>query len=189
MTEFNMKPSRDCIGEYISFSVFENKGQKALRLALFLSVGLIALIGVTLTVMTGQPLLLLITLAAVLTGIAYPLLTRFALKDSVNRLSESLEREEPVNAAVSEMNLLFLRNGLPAGILEWSEITEIHEGKTGFFLKTAKDTLLLLARDSVVSGTYDEAAQVMRGKKEKLAEKGEASPKEKEKANEGKKGE
>lgn len=179
MTEFNMTPSRDCIREYISFSVLNNKKQKTLRIALLVSIGLIALTGIVVAILLKQPLLLLMTAAAILLTAAIPLLTRFVLKDSADSLSESLKQQETVNTAVSEINLLFLKNGLPAGFLEWSEITEIREGKTGFFLKTAKNSLLLLAKDSVVSGTYDEAAQVLRGKQEKLAEQGKLQQKEK----------
>lgn len=179
MTEFNTTPSRDCIREYISFSALKTKKQRVLQIAMYVSIGLIALSGIVAAILLGQPFLLLMTATAILLAAAIPLLTRFVLKDSVDRLFESLKQQETVNAAVSEINLLFLKNGLPAGFFEWSEITEIREGKTGFFLKTAKNSLLLLAKDSVVSGTYDEAAQVLRGKKEKLAEQGKLQQKEK----------
>lgn len=179
MTEFNMTPSRDCIHEYISFSAFKNKKQKTLRIVLFGAVGLVGLVGIVIAILMGQPYLLLMTVAAILLDAVIPLLTRYVLKDSADRLAESLKQQETVNAAVSEMNLLFLKDGLPAGIVEWSDITEIREGKTGFFLKTAKDSLLLLAKGSVVSGTYDEAAQILRAKMEKLAEQDKLHQKEK----------
>ncbi|MCM1335744.1 MAG: hypothetical protein NC084_01615 [Bacteroides sp.] len=168
MTEFNMRPGSGCIEEYIARSIFRGRGQKTLKLALYLSLALIALAGITVAILLAQPIFLVIAGLAVIAGAAFPLVTRLILKDSAKQLAASLAEQEPMNAAVSDMNLLFIKGGIPAGILEWSEITEIDEGKTGFFLKTAKDSVVMLARESVVSGTFDEAAQVLRAKRESL---------------------
>lgn len=168
MTEFNMAPSRECVDEYLTHSIRDAKGQKALLYSLYAVLALIALLGIVTAVLIRQPLLVIISAIAVLTGAAYPFLIRLALKDSAKQLVESMKENSAVRAAVCEANLLFIRDGIPGGLLEWTDVSEITEGKTGFFLKTARDSLLILAKDSVVSGTYDEAAQILRAKKESL---------------------
>lgn len=167
MTEFSMNPDRECVGEYITLAVYRGKTQKALRTATFLAIGLIAVAGIAAAVAWKQALFLGVTAAAILLGVMIPFLIRFVLKDSARQLSESIadKESETMIAAVSDMNLLFIRGGIPQGLLEWEDVTEITEGKTGFFLKTKTDALLILARTSVVSGSYDEAAQVLRAKK------------------------
>lgn len=168
MTEFSMAPSRDCIGEYLNRSIRDTKGQKTLLYTLYGVLGLIAVLGIVATIILGQPILIGVTALAVVTGAAYPFLIRFALKNSTDQLVASMKENSEMNAAVCDANLIFVQGGVPKGLLEWADITKIDEGKTGFFLRTSKDSLLILARDSVVSGTYDEAAQILRAKRESL---------------------
>lgn len=168
MTEFSMTPSRDCVGEYLDRSIHGTKGQKALLYALYGVLGLFTILGIVAAILLGQPLLLGVSVLSVVTGVAYPFLIRFALKDSADRLVASMKENSEINAAVCDANLIFVQDGVPKGLLEWADVVKIDEGKTGFFLKTSKDSLLILAKDSVVSGTYDEAAQILRAKRESL---------------------
>ncbi len=167
MTEFNMSPSRECIGEYISLSISKNKGQKALKIMLYGCTALIAVLGIAMAIITKQPAPLLITLAGVLAGVAFPLIIHFFLKSAAEKTAASAEQDNGVKAAVSELNILMIKDGIPKGVLEWEDVSEIIEGKTGFFLITKSEALLPLAKGSVVSGTYDEAAQVLRAIRDK----------------------
>lgn len=168
MTEFSMTPSRECVGEYLSRSIRGTKGQKTLLYTLYGVLGLIAILGIVAAILLGQPILIGVSVIAVVTGVAYPFLIRFALKGSVDQLVASMKENSEIIAAVCDANLIFLQGGVPKGVLEWTDVAKIGEGKTGFFLKTSKDSLLILAKDSVVSGTYDEAAQILRTKRESL---------------------
>ncbi|MDE7234762.1 MAG: YcxB family protein [Ruminiclostridium sp.] len=168
MTEFSMTPSRECVGEYLNRSIHGAKGQKALLYTLYGVLGLFVIAGIVAAILLGQPILIGISVLSVVTGVAYPFLIRFALKGSADQLVASMKENSEVNAAVCEANLIFVQGGVPKGLLEWADVTKIDEGKTGFFLKTSKDSLLILAKDSVVSGTYDEAAQILRAKRESL---------------------
>ncbi len=164
MTEFNINANRACVSEYVNLSLSAGKGQKVLRVALYACVFLIAAVGIVSAIVIRQPVMLLVAFAGILAGIAYPLLIHFILKGTIDKAAADLERETGVIAAVSDMNILLLKDGLPRGILEWADISKIIEGKTGFFLKAGQDSLLLLAKESVVSGTYEEAAQILRAK-------------------------
>ena len=53
-------------------------------------------------------------------------------------------------------------------MIEWKDITEITEGKTGFFLTEKNGALIILGKGSVSSGTYDEAVQVLSQKRTEL---------------------
>lgn len=168
MTEFSMTPSRDCVGEYLIRSIHGTKGQKALLYTFYGVLGLIVILGIAAAILLGQPILVGVSAIAAVTGAAYPFLIRFALKGSADQLVASMKENSETNAAVCDANLIFLQGGVPKGLLEWTDVARIDEGKTGFFLKTSKDSLLILAKDSVVSGTYDEAAQILRAKRESL---------------------
>ena len=168
MTEFSMTPSRECVGEYLTRSIHGTRGQKALLFALYGVLGLFVISGIVAAILLKQPILIGVSVLSAVTGAAYPFLIRFALKGSADQLVASMKENSEMNAAVCDANLIFVQGGVPKGLLEWTDITKIDEGKTGFFLKTSKDSLLILAKDSVVSGTYVEAAQILRAKRESL---------------------
>lgn len=168
MTEFSMTPSRDCVGEYLNRSIHGKKGKRWLLYALYGVLGLFVISGIVAAILLKQPILIGISILSVVTGAAYPFLIRFALQGSADQLVASMKENSEMNAAVCDANLLFIQGGVPKGLLEWADVKEIEEGKTGFFLRTSKDSLLILAKDSVVSGTYDEAAQILRTKRESL---------------------
>lgn len=161
MTEFKLDKQRECIDEYIKISIFgQGKTHKIMIITLSACLFALAVFGVIAYVITNEWIMLLITALAVIMAVVYPIVTRAILKSIAKKADEAPETTEII-AAVSENDILFIKNGIPIGGIDWGKIKEITEGKTGFFLITEDGSLLILAKSSVVSGTYDEAVQVL----------------------------
>ncbi len=170
MTEFRYEKKKENIKDYLKTAMFrDNPSNKALVIALAVCLIIVAAAGVVYCVMTGSLGMLAITAAAVLLAAVYPIILVIVINRLTVKLSQSgNEDEKNVTIGVSESFILIIRNNNPCGKIEWSEITEIHEGKSGFYLIEKEGSLLMLGKDSVTSGTYDEAAQVIRARKEAL---------------------
>lgn len=164
MTEFKLDKQKECIDEYIKLNIFgQGKAHKIMVITLAACLFLLAAFGVIAYVITNEWIMLLITALAIVMAIVYPLVTRAILK-SISKKADEAPETTDVIAAVSESDILFIKNGVPIGGINWDKIKEITEGKTGFFLITEDGSLLILAKSAVVSGTYDEAVQVLRMK-------------------------
>lgn len=162
MTEFRLDKQKECIDEYVRICVFgRGKASKVTLIVLAACLALLTVFGIVAAVITGEWIMLVISALAVIIGIAYPLVTRALLK-SISKKADSAPEISDITAAVSDNDILFIKNGVPIGGFDWANITEITEGKTGFFVLTNDGSLLILAKAGVSSGTYDEAAQVLR---------------------------
>ena len=164
MTEFKLDKQKECIDEYIKINIFgQGKAHKIMVITLVACLFLLAAFGVIAYVRTKEWIMLLITALTVVMAVVYPIVTRVILKSIAKKADDAPEITEVI-AAVSESDILFIKNGVPIGGIDWDKIKEITEGKTGFFLITEDGSLLILAKSAVISGTYDEAVQVLRMK-------------------------
>lgn len=164
MTEFKLEKQKECIDEYIKINIFgQGSAHKITVIVLAACLFVLAVFGVAAYFITREWIMLLITALAVIMAVVYPMITRAILKSIAKKADEAPEITEVI-AAVSESDILFIKNGVPIGGIDWEKIKEITEGKTGFFLITEDGSLLILAKAAVVSGTYDEAVQILRMK-------------------------
>jgi len=167
MTEFRYEKDKAAIKDYLKTVTFKgNAANKVLIIALAVCLLVVAIAGIVYCVMTGSIGMIAITVAAILIAAVYPIVLTVTINHVAEKLSKSSsEDEKDITIAVSENNILLLKKGSPCGKIEWSEITDIHEGKAGFYLTIKEEEVLILSEASVTSGTYDEAAQVIRIKK------------------------
>lgn len=170
MTEFRYEKKKENVRDYLKSVMFrENVSNKALIIALAVCLVVVAAAGIVYCVMTGSLGMLAITAAAVLLAAVYPVILIVVINRLTVKLSQSgSDDDKNVTIGVSESFILLIRNNNPCGKIEWNEITEIYEGKNGFYLVEKEGSLIMLGKDSVASGTYDEAAQVIRAKKAEL---------------------
>lgn len=167
MTEFRYEKNKAAIKDYLKTVTFKgNTANKVLIIALAICLLVVAAAGIVYCVMTGSIGMIAITVAAIVIAAVYPIVLTVTINHVAEKLSKSSsEDEKDITIAVSENNILLLKKGNPCGKIEWSEITGIHEGKAGFYLTIKEEEVLILSESSVTSGTYDEAAQVIRIKK------------------------
>ena len=166
MTEFRYEKKKENINDYLKTVIFkDNLANKALIIALAICLTVIAVAGVIYCIITESMSMIGITVTAVILALVYPLILTFVIKHLTNKLSQSGSEEKDVTIGISESFILLIRNNNPCGKIDWADITEIHEGKIGFYLIEKGGSLLILGSGSVASGTYDEAVQVLRAKK------------------------
>lgn len=169
MTEFRFERKKENISDYIKTTMFkDNFAHKFLIGALIICLIIVAVSGIVMYLTVKKPSMLIITVVGVLLAAAYPLFLHFFIKNLTDKLSRANPEEEGVTIAISENNILLIRNNSPCGKLEWTDITEILESETGFFLTEKEGALIILGKNSLHSGSYEEAEQILRAKKAAL---------------------
>lgn len=166
MTEFRYEKKKENVGDYLKTVMFRNNIiNKTLIIALMACLLVVAAAGIVYCIITKSAGMIAITITAVVLAAVYPIILTVVINRLTAKLSDSTNEDKSVTIGVSESFILLIRNNNPIGKIEWSDITEIHEGKKGFYLVEKEGSLIILGENSVASGTYDEAAQVIRIKK------------------------
>jgi len=169
MTEFKFERKKENIDDYIKASLFTNNlAHKILIAALALCLLTVAVFGVVLFVMTDNFTMLIMTAAALILGAAYPIFLSLFIKSITKKLTKENPDENGVTIGVSENDILLIRNNVPCGVIEWSDITDIMEGKTGFFLTEKEGALIILGKNSLHSGSFEETREILTKKKAAL---------------------
>ncbi len=166
MTEFKFERKKDTVEDYIKASMFgQNPTYKILLAVLFLGLLFAVAAGIVMFITLDKPESLIITATAIVLMIAYPLFLHFFIKSLTKKLTAESPEEKGVTIGVSEKEILLLRDNRICGKLEWSDITEIIKGKIGFYLTEKEGSAILLGKESVSSGSYEEAVQILTVKK------------------------
>ena len=165
MTDFELRYSEKSIKEYIKSTFFGRSVigmlPAVLCAAMLTAVPIVGLIGYF---MLQQPLLLVVAICAVVLDISVVVVMTLIINKYTKKLSSALKSFGGLVCAVSEKDLILVRDNAPQSIISWEEVEEISEGKTAFFIRTAKGFILILEKDKVLSGTLEEAAEII-GKK------------------------
>lgn len=169
MTEFRFERTKEAVADYIKIAMFgKSFAHKFLIAALITCLAAVGISGIVMFIVMDRPETLIITAAAAVLAAAYPLFLHFFMKSLVKKMTKENPEEKGVTVAVSEREILLIRDNRPCGKLEWADITDITEGKEGFFLTEKQGSLLILGKSSVHSGSYEEAVQILNMKKAAL---------------------
>lgn len=170
MTEFKFERKKENVEDYLKTSLFkDNFAHKLLMIVLGICLLVIAVSGIIMYINFKASAMLIISVVAVVLAVAYPIFLKFFIKSVTKKLTKTNPEEEGITIGVSENDILLIKNNVPCGVIEWTDITEISEGKTGFFLTEKNGALIILGQGSVVSGTFEEASQVINAKKTGLS--------------------
>ena len=161
MTEFKLNWSKDAINEYIDLMI-KGKNLQALPLILF-SVCIVALIasGIIMFALSGNIMSLIVSVCGVLFGAAVIITIAFLKKSMFKKVSEAYKELSDLVAAISDKDIILIRNNVPYGIISWDKIDDITFGKKAFYLTTKESALLILEKNAVVSGVLSEAEEVL----------------------------
>lgn len=162
MTEFKLEWSEKCIKEYVDISVMgKTAAQKIPFIVCAGLLGVIFLGGIIMFAVTGLISSLIISVCALLFAGVAVLLINLLCKKLAEKVKKAAEGYNDIVAGVSDNDILFIKNNLPYGVMEWDKIGEITEGKLGFYLISKEGSLLILDKSAVVSGELSEAQQVL----------------------------
>ena len=168
MTEFKLNWSREAINEYIDLMI-KGKSLQALPVILF-TVCVVTLIasGIVMFALTGNILSILVSACGVLFGAAVIITLSFVKKSLYKKVTEAYKGLSDLVAAVSDKDIILIKNNLPYGIISWDKIDEITFGKKAFYLTTKENALLILEKNAVVSGVISEAEEVLKLKADSI---------------------
>ncbi len=173
MTEFKLEWSEKCIKEYVNISVMGRT--TAQKIPFIICAGLLGAIflgGIIMFAVTGLISALIISICALLFAVGAALLINLLCKKLASKVKKAAEGYTDIVAGVSDNDILFIKNNLPYGVMDWDKIGEITEGKLGFYLISKEGSLLILDKSAVVSGEVSEAQQVLAIKSADLEKKG-----------------
>ena len=165
MTDFELRYSEKSVKEYIKMSFLGKNTLGMLPMilcgALLTAVPLIGLIGF---IMTKNNVMLILMICTIVFDAAVIVAMNLMINKYTKKLVQALRRLDGLVCALSESDIILVRGNAPQSVIDWKDIEEINEGKTAFFLKTHEGLILDLEKDAVLSGTLDEAKEVI-GKK------------------------
>lgn len=169
MTEFKLNWSEESIGEYVDVTL-KGKGRlQALPAILFaICVVLMVAAGIVLYFITTNITCLLLSACGVIFGVGVIILLKSLKKSLTKKVTEAYKDQTDLIAAISEKDIIFIRNGLPCGVTSWDKVADIGFGKTAFFLTTHDNVLIILEKNAVVSGVISEAEEVLKLKAEAI---------------------
>ncbi len=165
MTDFELKYSEKSVREYIKQSFFG--GSVVGMLPTVLCAGMltaIPIVGLIGWIMLHQDLLLIVSICALALDAIIVLVISLLIKKYTKKLSTALRAFDGLVCCVSEKDIIFVRDNAPQNIISWDDVDEISEGKTAFFIRTSKGFIIILEKDCVLSGTLEEATEIINKK-------------------------
>lgn len=169
MTEFKLNWSVESIGEYVDVTLKGKNKLQALPVILFaVCVVLMVVAGIVLYFVTSNITCLLLSACGVIFGVGVIILLNSLKKSLTKKVTEAYKDQTDLIAAISDKDIIFIRNGLPCGVTPWEKVSDISFGKTAFFLTTRDNVLIILEKNAVVSGVISETEEVLKIKAENL---------------------
>ncbi len=169
MTEFKLNWSEESIGEYVNLTLKGKTRLQSLPIILFLiCVLLMIAAGIVLYFVTSNIVCLLLSACGVLFGAGVIILLKALKKSLTKKVIEAYKDQTDLIAAISDKDIIFIRNGLPCGVTPWEKVADISFGKTAFFLTTHDNVLIILEKGALVSGVISETEEVLKLKAESI---------------------
>ena len=167
MTDYAMKYDKKTMSDYIVHAMTGGAGGVVLPLicaALLIAIPVSALI---MYFATGMGVLLLIVLCAAVMDIVVGLLLFFLIRMYSNKMLAAYSAFSGLVCSVSSERIIMVNDGRPQTVTDWDNVTEMYDGRRAFYLKTNSDLLIILQKDSVLSGTAQETAEIIAEKQGK----------------------
>lgn len=170
MTEFKLDWTEKSIKGYVKSTIFGKTFAQRFPIFLFIfTVIAMFAAGIVLSVVSGQYINLLLSLSAVLFAVILTVTYTYIVKKLTKQLVEANVQNKDLVAAVSEKTIIFLKNGVPCGGLDWDDVTDITDAESAFYITTKDSLLVVLEKDLVVSGVLKEAEEVLAIKSEEIS--------------------
>ena len=134
-------------------------------MALLTSIPILGIVGY---IITGQPSMIIVAVCGIVFDIGICIFLAILIKRITKKLAEAYGSLSGLICAVSENEIIIVRDNAPKRVLSWDRISEINEGKYAFYLRSDDDALVILEKDAVMSGSIAETEEIIR---KKLGEK------------------
>lgn len=162
MTDYAMKYEKKTLREYVTYMVTGGSGHGALPLiicaAALTAIPIAALVGYFIT---QNPAMLIVVFCALLFVILFAAVMTVLINTYTGKLEQAFAAFDGLVCSVSSEKVILVRDGAPQSVFGWDKITDMHDGKNAFFLRTDDELLLILQKNNVLSGTAAETAEII----------------------------
>ena len=119
------------------------------------------IIGIIGYIMTRSAAMLILTVCSLVFAAGALLFLHFMISSTADKLRKAYDKQSGLVCAVSEKELVIVRDNKPVRVIGWENITNISEGKNAYYLKENNDGLIILDKEAVLSGSINETAEII----------------------------
>ena len=165
MTDFDMRCGEKSVREYVRSAMTGTTLKQSVPMILCAScLTVMPILGIIGFVMTQSPIMLVLTGCALLLAAGVIVFMVLTVNSTADKLLKALNSRDGLVCSVSDSNIVIVRDNRPVKVIGWDSITEMNEGKTGFFLKDKENELIILDKNSVLSGSVAETSEIFAAK-------------------------
>lgn len=165
MTDYAMKYGKKTMREYVTHTMTGGSALGALPLIIcavtLAAIPLISLVGYFIT---GVPAMLIVTVCAVFFIALIAVVMVMLVNVYTQKMLSAFATFDGLVCSVSSEKIIIARDGAPQSVINWSSISEMHEGRYAYYLKTDDELLIILEKDNVLSGTERETSEIIAGR-------------------------
>ncbi len=162
MTDYAMKYEKKTLREYVTYMITGGSGAGMIPIvicsATLAAIPIAALVGYF---MTNNAVMLVVVFCAIVFDILFAVIMTVMVNTYTNKLEQAFTAFDGLVCSVSSEKVILVRDGAPQSVFGWDKITDMHDGRTAFFLKTEDELLIILQKSSVLSGTAVETAEII----------------------------
>ncbi|MBQ9384300.1 MAG: YcxB family protein [Ruminiclostridium sp.] len=165
MTDFKMGCSEKCSREYVKMSMmgttFTSMLPMVICAALLTAIPIIGVIGFF---MTNSVIMLIAGGCGLLIGAGVVIFLRVSLNRAAKKLRAVYEKLDGLVCSVAEDSIIIVRDNAPHRVIDWRDVEAVLKGKDAYYLKIKDNMLIILEKDSVLSGTFEETEELMQSR-------------------------
>ena len=165
MTDYDMRCGKKCVREYVLSSMTSGSLISQIPLiltsALMISMPVIGIIGFF---ALNATLMLILAAGALVLDIVIVLLMLLLINSTSEKLYKAYSKQDGLICSVGENDIILVMDNRPVRVIAWDSVSEYHEGKSAFFIKAKDDTLMILDKEKVMSGTITETSEIFEQK-------------------------
>ena len=165
MTDFRMTCSDKSCREYVKMSIMGSTLGSSLPIivcAAMLTV--IPILGIVAYVTTQSPLMLVVTGVGMVIAAGVLIFVNIAVNRTARRLKEVYSGLEGLVCSISDETIIIVRDNSPHRLIDWSEVESAQKGKESYYLKCKDSMLIILEKENVMSGTFQETEELLKQK-------------------------
>ena len=165
MTDFSMTCSDKSCREYVKMSIMGSSFGSSLPMivcAALLTV--IPIIGIVAYIATMSAMMLVVSAIGMVIVAGVLVFINIAVNRTAKKLKEVYSGLSGLVCSVSDEKIIVVRDNRPHRLIDWSNIESVQRGKEAFYLKCKDGMLIILEKNNVLSGVYEETEELLKKK-------------------------
>ena len=175
MITAQVKMTKENTWDFIKFYMLLKTGRHKMMLAVYICTALVmAAAGVITCIVTGEPVILVITAAAILILAAYAGFFMILMKNTAKNLFKATEKNDAFSVSLDE-NMIFIGDSeKPVMVYDWGQAEEIYEAPKAVYILIKDGALIIIEYSAITEDSKKELLRLVKdngGKSAKRAKK------------------